>query len=105
MSCVFCQTTAALPVQMSPLGTVLRAQEISAETKAPARQLPHGREGPRRPFVRCRLSHQLAVLVVGQDPRDVPVPRRDGLQRVGAGVRLRTRDGKNCYPSRVGALI
>lgn len=52
----------------------------------PAGQLRYGEEGRRSPFV---PSHQLAVLVVGQDPRDVPVPRRDGLQRVRARVRLR----------------
>lgn len=54
-------------------------------------------EAPRRTF---RLSHQLAVLVVGQNLRDVPVPRRDGLQRVRAGVRLQTQNG-NVFQSRV----
>lgn len=36
----------------------------------------------------CVVSHQLAVLIIGQDLRDVPVSGCDGLQRVRAGVRL-----------------
>lgn len=36
-------------------------------------------------------SHQLAVLIVGQDLSDVPVSRRDGLESVCAGVGLQRK--------------
>lgn len=36
----------------------------------------------------CEFSHQLALLVVGQDLGDIPVSRGDGLQCVCTGVWL-----------------
>lgn len=36
----------------------------------------------------CEFSHQLALLVVGQDLGDIPVSRGDGLQCVCTGVGL-----------------
>lgn len=71
--------------------------ERQRENRPPVSFRMRRNEAPSRTF---RLSHQLAVLVVGQDLRDVPVSRRDGLQSVRAGIRLRTRDG-NVYRSRV----
>lgn len=56
---------------MSPLWTVLCAQEISAQRKL---LMSHVRERKEKiSHLSCVVSHQLAVLIIGQDLRDVPV--------------------------------
>ena len=49
-------------------------------------------------------SHQLVVLIVGQNLGDVPVSRRDGLQRVRACVGLQGQTGSPCYEYQIVLL-